>query len=52
MTKGIKTNCPRDCYDSCGIIVEKRAHGKHRVLGDPEHPVAKGKLCSKCAFSL
>jgi anaerobic selenocysteine-containing dehydrogenase len=47
----IKTNCPRDCYDGCGIVVEVREQGRHRVLGDPEHPSSRGKLCSKCAVA-
>jgi anaerobic selenocysteine-containing dehydrogenase len=47
----IKTNCPRDCYDGCGIVVEVREGRSHRVLGDPEHPVSRGKLCSKCAVA-
>ena len=51
MTQLIKTNCPRDCYDGCGIVVEPRANGRHRVLGDPDHPVSRGKLCSKCAVA-
>jgi len=51
MTRFIKTNCPRDCYDGCGIRVEIRDHGPHRVLGDPDHPVSRGKLCSKCAVA-
>jgi len=51
MTDRIKTNCPRDCYDGCGIIVERRNEGSHRVLGDPDHPVSRGKLCSKCAVA-
>ncbi len=51
MTRQIKTNCPRDCYDGCGIVVEVRDHGRHRVLGDPDHPVSRGKLCSKCAVA-
>ena len=51
MTQMIKTNCPRDCYDGCGIVVETRDHGRHRVLGDPDHPVSRGKLCSKCAVA-
>lgn len=46
----LRTNCPRDCYDSCGILVEKKTSGI-RVLGDPEHPIARGKLCSKCAVA-
>ena len=51
MATTIKTNCPRDCYDSCGIVVEIRDGGRHRVLGDPEHPISRGKLCSKCAVA-
>ncbi len=51
MTRFIKTNCPRDCYDGCGIRVELRDSGPHRVLGDPDHPVSRGKLCSKCAVA-
>ncbi|MEQ8496150.1 MAG: molybdopterin-dependent oxidoreductase, partial [Gammaproteobacteria bacterium] len=51
MTTTIRTNCPRDCYDACGILVEVREGGRHRVLGDPDHPVARGKLCSKCALA-
>ncbi len=51
MTTTLRTNCPRDCYDGCGIIVERRESGRHRVLGDPDHPVSRGKLCSKCALA-
>ena len=51
MTQLIKTNCPRDCYDGCGIVVETRDDGRHRVLGDPDHPISRGKLCSKCALA-
>ena len=47
----VRTNCPRDCYDACGIVVEVRPDERHRVLGDPDHPVSRGKLCSKCALA-
>jgi anaerobic selenocysteine-containing dehydrogenase len=47
----IRTTCPRDCYDSCGIAVVKRADGLVKVLGDPDHPVARGALCGKCAIA-
>lgn len=47
----VRTNCPRDCYDGCGIIVEIRERAPHRVLGDPDHPVSRGRLCSKCAVA-
>lgn len=46
----IRTTCPRDCYDSCGIAVVQR--GDHvKVLGDPDHPVSRGALCGKCAIA-
>ncbi len=51
MSTLIRTNCPRDCYDGCGIVVERRDSAPHRVLGDPDHPVSRGKLCSKCAVA-
>ncbi|MDE0418692.1 MAG: molybdopterin-dependent oxidoreductase [bacterium] len=47
----VRTSCPRDCYDGCGIAVVRR-HGKiTRVLGDPDHPVSRGALCGKCAIA-
>jgi anaerobic selenocysteine-containing dehydrogenase len=43
------TTCPRDCYDSCGIVVIKRAGSVTAVRGDPDHPVSRGALCGKCS---
>ncbi|MGR8947758.1 MAG: molybdopterin-containing oxidoreductase family protein [Gammaproteobacteria bacterium] len=51
MANQIKTNCPRDCYDGCGIVVDAQDDGDFRILGDPDHPVSKGKLCPKCAVA-
>ncbi len=47
----IRTTCPRDCYDSCGIAVVRRDGTVAKVLGDPEHPVSRGALCGKCAIA-
>ncbi len=47
----IRTTCPRDCYDTCGIIVVKREGAVAKVLGDPDHPVSRGALCGKCAIA-
>lgn len=47
----IKTTCPRDCYDGCGIVVEKENGAVRRVLGDPDHHMSQGALCSKCAIA-
>src|SRR3546814_3035125 len=46
----IRTTCPRDCYDSCGVAVVKR-DGSLKVLGDPDHAVSRGALCGKCAIA-
>ena len=51
MSTTIRTNCPRDCYDACGILIDQRAGAQPRVLGDPDHPVSRGRLCSKCAIA-
>jgi len=47
----IRTTCPRDCYDGCGIAVELVDDQIQRVLGDPEHPVSRGRLCAKSALA-
>ena len=47
----IKSNCPRDCYDACGISIEKIDGRISRVLGDDTHPVSRGRLCNKCALA-
>ncbi|HEY5793344.1 MAG TPA: molybdopterin-dependent oxidoreductase, partial [Chthoniobacterales bacterium] len=46
----IRTTCPRDCYDSCGIVADRRT-GRLRILGDPDHAIARGALCQKCAVA-
>jgi anaerobic selenocysteine-containing dehydrogenase len=47
----IRTTCPRDCYDACGIVVSKRDGVIRKVGGDPLHGVARGGLCGKCALA-
>jgi anaerobic selenocysteine-containing dehydrogenase len=47
----IKTTCPRDCYDACGITVRVREGVIQNVMGDRGHHVAQGKLCGKCAIA-
>lgn len=41
-TETIKTTCPRDCYDACGMIVNKRNGVIANVLGDPDHHITRG----------
>ncbi len=47
----VRTTCPRDCYDACGVAVVRRGGAIARVLGDPDHPVSRGGLCGKCAIA-
>ena len=47
----IKTTCPRDCYDACGMSVRVRGGVIQNVMGDRGHHVAQGKLCGKCAIA-
>jgi anaerobic selenocysteine-containing dehydrogenase len=46
----IRTTCPRDCYDACGMLVKTLADGTINVVGDPEHSVSRGALCGKCSI--
>ncbi len=47
--KFIRTTCPRDCYDGCGILVDQANAKVVKVKGDREHPSNRGALCPKCA---
>ena len=47
----IRTTCPRDCYDSCGLLVKTSSAGEVSVVGDPSHALAHGALCGKCSIA-
>jgi anaerobic selenocysteine-containing dehydrogenase len=47
----MKTTCPRDCYDACGITVTRKNGNVANVLGDKDHAVSRGALCGKCAIA-
>jgi len=49
--KVIKTTCPRDCYDGCGIVVTSLDGKITQVKGNPDHPSNRGKLCAKCSVT-
>lgn len=51
MRETIKTTCPRDCYDACGISVTRKDGVIANVLGDRDHPISRGALCGKCAIA-
>src|SRR5437016_529297 len=46
----IRTVCPRDCYDACGIVVKHHGSGEISVVGDPAHHRSNGALCGKCSI--
>ena len=46
----VRTACPRDCYDTCGVTVHKRNGAIESVRGDPAHFVSQGQLCTKCSI--
>lgn len=47
----IKTTCPRDCYDRCGLMVEVDGDTIQRVFGDSAHPHSRGAICTKCSIA-
>jgi anaerobic selenocysteine-containing dehydrogenase len=47
----LRTTCPRDCYDSCGLSVVVEDGRVAKVMGDKDHPVSRGGLCGKCAIA-
>ena len=46
----IKTTCPRDCYDACGMSVRVRGGLIQNVMGGRGDHVSQGKLRGKCAI--
>jgi anaerobic selenocysteine-containing dehydrogenase len=45
----VLTTCPRDCYDTCGMLVHRRDGLVTAVRGNPNHAVSRGVLCGKCS---
>lgn len=39
--------CPRNCYDTCGMLAYTKNGILQKVEGDPLHGYTKGKLCTK-----
>lgn len=46
-TLAVRSVCPFDCPDTCGLLVEVAQGRALRVSGDPEHPYTAGRLCVK-----
>jgi anaerobic selenocysteine-containing dehydrogenase len=43
----VRSACPFDCPDACGLLVDVEGGRARRVRGDPEHPWSRGTLCAK-----
>jgi anaerobic selenocysteine-containing dehydrogenase len=43
----VRSVCPYDCPDACGLLVEVEGERAVAVRGDPEHPFSRGTLCPK-----
>ncbi len=39
--------CPLNCWDNCGLQVMVENGKVTNVSGDPDHPITKGKICSR-----
>lgn len=43
----VRSVCPYDCPDTCGLLVEVEDGRAVSVSGDPAHPMTRGLLCPK-----
>ncbi len=47
MPHAVRSTCPYDCPDACGLLVEVEGGRAVSVRGDPDHPYSRGTLCPK-----
>ena len=47
MNRPLRSTCPFDCPDACGMQVEVSDGRVTAVRGDPDHPFNRGTLCPK-----
>ncbi|MFN8549324.1 MAG: molybdopterin-dependent oxidoreductase [Candidatus Eisenbacteria bacterium] len=43
----VRTVCPLDCWDACGMLAEVQGQRLLRLSGDPDHPISRGTLCAR-----
>ena len=43
----VRTVCPFDCWDACGMLAEVEGDRLVGLAGDPDHPISRGTLCSR-----
>ncbi len=43
----LRSACPYDCPDTCGLLITTENNRVVQVQADPEHPITQGFLCTK-----
>ncbi len=43
----VKSVCPKDCPDTCGMLTTVENGRVVKVVGDPDHPITDGWLCGR-----
>lgn len=43
----VRTCCPHDCFDACGIVAEVEGARVTKISGASDHPITSGFLCGK-----
>ena len=43
----VRSVCPRDCPDTCGMLTHVEDGRVVKVVGDPAHPITQGFLCGR-----
>lgn len=46
-SRTVRSVCPKDCPDTCGMWTHVNEGRVVRVTGDPHHPVTRGFLCGR-----
>jgi anaerobic selenocysteine-containing dehydrogenase len=47
MLRTLRSTCPYDCPDACGLLVDTDGTNVLAVRGDPDHGYTRGSLCPK-----
>jgi anaerobic selenocysteine-containing dehydrogenase len=50
--KVVRTACPHDCPDTCGMLVTVKDGVAVKIQGDPSMPFTEGTLCTKVSYYL
>ena len=50
--KVVRTACPHDCPDTCGMLVTVKEGVAVKIQGDPSMPFTEGTLCTKVSHYL